>query len=221
MPVPQKGRPKLWLAVSNRAPEPAPAEPPFDDAQLIEALRRGDEMAAAALYDRARPIVDRTVVRLLGRRDVDHDDIAQLAMIELVYGIAGFRGDCSLNSWCSTITAHVVYKQLRRRKLERQIFEVPESFDDVPSSGTDGGDAMIRSLMRRVRLHLGAIGADKAWTYLLHDVWGYDLHEIAQITGVSVAAAQKRLTRGRHDLHARIAADPELAPSLVTLEGTS
>src|SRR5205085_12332168 len=47
--------------------------PRLDDAQLVAALREGDASAAGAFYDRARPIVDRAIFRVLGRRDRDHD----------------------------------------------------------------------------------------------------------------------------------------------------
>lgn len=188
--------------------------PTLDDTQLLDALRAGDPTAAAALHDRVQPVVDRTVARLLGRRDVDHEDLSQLALIEIVYGIDLFRGECSLDSWCSAISAHVVYKHIRRRQIERRIFEMGDGLDDAPSARSDGRDLSIRSTMRRVHTHLATIEENKAWTYLLHDVFGYDLREIAKITGVTMAAAQTRLTRGRRELHERIAADPELAPML-------
>lgn len=191
-----------------------PHVPTLDDTQLLDALRAGDPTAAAALHDRVQPVVDRTVARLLGRRDVDHEDLSQLALIEIVYGIDLFRGECSLDSWCSAISAHVVYKHIRRRQIERRIFEMGDGLDDAPSARSDGRDLSIRSTMRRVHTHLATIEENKAWTYLLHDVFGYDLREIAKITGVTMAAAQTRLTRGRRELHERIAADPELAPML-------
>ncbi|HEX2672579.1 MAG TPA: sigma factor-like helix-turn-helix DNA-binding protein [Polyangiaceae bacterium] len=45
----------------------------------------------------------------------------------------------------------------------------------------------------------------------MHDVYGYDLKEVGQITGVSLAAAQSRLVRGRREIHERIKRDEALA----------
>jgi len=177
--------------------------------QLLDALRRADPSAATSLHDRARPIVVRTVRRLVGRSDWDSEDLVQLSLIELVTTIDRFRGDCSLDGWISMITARIVYKHLRRRTTERRIFGgvAPEN---AASEHAPGRSAAARGLVERVRRHLDALEPNKAWTFLLHDVCGYDLREIAEITGSSVSAAQTRLTRGRRELHERIAADPEL-----------
>jgi RNA polymerase sigma-70 factor (ECF subfamily) len=219
----RESRPKLWLAVSNGAPasDPAkaprrgPPEPSLDDAQLLRALRSGDPSAATALHDRARPVVDRTIARLLGRGDRDREDVTQHALIEIVLGIERFRGDCPLDAWCSTVSAHVVYKHLRRRQTERGIFGALDLDEHEPRSSVHAArDAIVRGVVARVRAHLEQMDQTKAWAFVLHDVCGYDLKEIAEITGASVAAAQTRLTRGRRELHERIAADPELADRL-------
>jgi RNA polymerase sigma-70 factor (ECF subfamily) len=186
--------------------------PALDDSELLHALRRGDPTAATALHDRVRPLVDRTIARLLGRRDADHEDLAQLAMIELVTTIDRYRGECSLDAWTSTITARIVYKQIRRRQAERRLIGAIDAEDYVSRPPTPGDRiALARSLMQRVRMHIAKIDENKGWTFLLHDVCGYDLQEIAQITNVSVAAAQTRLVRGRREVQERIAADPEIA----------
>ena len=216
-------RPKLWLVPgSARAPAGSARPPPaLDDSELLAALRAGDSAAATALHDRVRPQVDRTIRRLLGPRDLDHEDVAQLAVIELVSTIDRYRGDCSLDSWTSTISAHVVYKHIRRRKAERRIFGAlePEFLAETRSPSRTGREAIIRSVMGRVRSLLDQIDENKAWAFVLHDVCGYDLREIAAITGVSVAAAQTRLVRGRREVHERIASDPELADLLETMGG--
>src|SRR5262249_52289279 len=101
-------------ASADRAPAPA-----LDDSELLAAVRRGDSSAARALYDRCRPLVDRTIARLLGRNDPDRADVAQLASIEIVRSLAHYRGECSLDAWIARITARAVYRTIRARRSER------------------------------------------------------------------------------------------------------
>jgi len=195
-------------------PRPRLPAPTLDDSQLLAAMRAGEPEAATAIHDRLRPVVERAIRRLLGPRDRDHEDLAQHAMIEVVYTIDRFRGDCPLDAWAATVAAHVVYNHMRKATVERRIFEGFRTDDeDGPASSRNlSRDTSARSTLRRVFVHLDAIDAAKSWAYVLHDVCGYDLREVAQITETTVAAAQTRLVRGRRELHERMAADPELAP---------
>lgn len=220
--VREKGLAHLRLISPVALPGPAATgrSSPLDDSQLLTAMRAGDRAVAAAFHDRIRPQIERTLLRLFGRHDVDHDDVRQLALIEIVMTIHRFRGECSLDSWVSTVTGHIVFKHLRRRQIERKLFDVLERDDLLPPStiGTPR-EPLLRSLIRRVSRHLEAMGSDKAWAFILHDVFGYDLKETAQILRVSSAAAQTRLFRGRAEIHDRIASDPELANLIEELGG--
>ena len=96
---------------------------PLDDSELLAALARGDASAAAALHDRLRPQVDRTVRCLLGAARPGSQRLAQQAMIEIVLTVGRYRGDCSLDWWTSAVATHVVYKHIRHRRIERRIFD--------------------------------------------------------------------------------------------------
>jgi RNA polymerase sigma-70 factor (ECF subfamily) len=215
--------PRRAEAPHLRLVTPVPAvrgarKPTVDDAQLVAAMREGDPTAAAAFYDRARPVVDRSIYRVLGRRDRDHDDIAQIAMIALIDSIERFRGDCPLDGFISTVTAHTTFKHLRRRKTEARIFAPEEASVGTEARELNGErKSTFRTAVTRIREHLEHLEPNKAWTFLLHHVCGYDLREIADITEVSVAAAQQRLSRGRRELLARLQQDQDLVE---LLEGT-
>jgi RNA polymerase sigma-70 factor, ECF subfamily len=211
--------PRLSLVV-RRGDEPETAAPQqFDDTQLLAAVRAGDTRAATAIYERSRPVVSRTIRKLLQRPDQEHEDLSQQVMVEIVRTIDSYRGDCPFAAWVSLLTARVVYKSLRRRQLERRLLTAISAPEAPLTDGPPARQAMLRSTIARIRTHLDQLDRDRTWAFLLHDVHGYDLREMAQIMGTSVAAAQSRLVRGRRDLHDRIAADPELASELVRRVG--
>ncbi len=185
---------------------------PLDDARLVAAVRSGNSAMAGAFYDRTRGMVARTVQRLLGASDSDFDDLVQVALIELLRSLDRYRGECSLDTWTATISANVVYKHIRRRGLERHIFARELAPEDVPQTAHQR--PVLRGMVERVMHHLAQMAHERAWTFLLHDVHGYSLEEVAGITGATVAAAQSRLVRGRREVHERIASDPDLAGGL-------
>jgi len=196
-----------------------PRTEPLSDEALIRAVTAGDDRSASALCVRVAPQIDRTIRRLLGRLDSDHEDIAQLCLIELIHTIGRYRGDCTLDRWVQSVTAHVVFKHLRRRKLERRIFTGLLAEDGHPGPFNLDRASITRGLLERTAAHLDRLPSARAWAFMLHDGLGYDLTEVAEMMSCSVAAAQSRLSRGRRDLHERISADPELSELLRVEEG--
>jgi RNA polymerase sigma-70 factor (ECF subfamily) len=95
---------------------------------------------------------------------------------------------------------------------------VPADAFELVSEGTRR-DLVFREALGAIQKHLVRVDANRSWTFLLHDVYGYDLKEVASITGVSVAAAQSRLMRGRREIHERIQADPKMATMIRELCG--
>jgi len=207
------------LIVGRRDSSGPASAPGLDDSQLLAALRRADVGAAEALYERGKPVVDRTLRRLLGRTDPERQDLFQQTMVEIVRTVDRYRGECPLDAWIATLAAHVVYKHIRHRKVERRVLNETLPFETIAAADHSAHQAMLRSTIDRVAEHLARIDPGRAWAFLLHDVHGYDLREVARIMGISPAAAQSRLVRGRKALHERLAEDPELAGELERTEG--
>jgi len=184
----------------------APARPTLDDSQLRNALRDGDVAAANAACRRLTPRVRGTVRRLLGPADPDGDDVVQKSLFEIVSTIESYRGESSFETWASAIAARVVYKHIRRRRLERRVFSPATDDAEPPQANNVVVVHFARQLEARHELStvfelLASLDEEKIFPFLLHDVCGFDLREIAEIVGVTVAAAQSRLVRGRLLVH--------------------
>jgi RNA polymerase sigma-70 factor (ECF subfamily) len=205
-------RPPLMLVPQPRGPESErPEGPVVDDSELLAGLKARDRSLSSAFYDRARPIVDRTLTRLLGTKDREYEDVAQLALFELVDTIDAFRGECPLNAWISIVAARTTFRAIRRRRVERRLFADLEAEHASAVTHSHANAVAARQAIERVRGQLEKMDQNRAWTFLLHDVYGYDLKEVGQITGASLAAAQSRLVRGRREIHERIHKDEALA----------
>jgi RNA polymerase sigma-70 factor (ECF subfamily) len=163
--------------------------------------------------------VDRTLYKVFGRREPDHDDIVQMAFEQVVETLSKqqFAGACSLETWASRVASHVGLSALRSRRRERRW--VDRHMDASVASETratpQDADRTIeaRAKLEQVRAQLVRMKPDQAETLFLHDALGHDLAEIAVMMGVSVAAAQSRLVRGRKDLFKRLDRNTKSSPS--------
>ena len=57
--------------------------PPLDDDELIDAFEGGDRRTAERLYDRLDNVVGATLVKVLGGRGQDHEDLIQAAFEQI------------------------------------------------------------------------------------------------------------------------------------------
>ena len=141
--------------------------------------------------------------RLLGANDHEREDLAQQAMERIIGTIVSGRymRDCSLPSWATLITQHLAIDTMRARTRDRKVFDRhvgPQTVELVPD-GSRSTEQIVETQRRAHRLVrvLSSISSAHAEAVVLHDLLGHDLAEIARLTGVSVAAAQSRLVRGR------------------------
>jgi RNA polymerase sigma-70 factor (ECF subfamily) len=185
--------------------------PRISDEAVIAGLLAGQEWAADTLYDRVQPAVDRTLRRILQSADAEHEDLVQIALERVIRTLLErrFARACSLTTWASAIASHVGIDSVRSRVRDRSIFGEP-----VTEPGHVPGPSLerqieARSEVSRVHAVLAGMDARQAETVVLHDLFGHELSEIAVLMGVSVAAAQSRLVRGRKELLRRIGARRE------------
>ncbi|HEX9296571.1 MAG TPA: RNA polymerase sigma factor [Polyangiaceae bacterium] len=174
-------------------------------AEILRGVADGDPSANAALYDALSPVVVRTLQKILRDPSADYEDLVQTTFERIVRTLVerGTGSVSHLAAWGAGIAAHVALDALRAKIRERKLF--------FREASTERGAEWVvapsleRQLEARRKLAwvqgaLARMNADHAQALLLHDVLGHDLAETASIAGVSLAAAQKRLSRARQEL---------------------
>jgi RNA polymerase sigma-70 factor (ECF subfamily) len=203
-------------ARSDSDPDMPPRRPggtdaELGDAEICTALADGAAWAADALYDRVADVVEAVLYRLLGA-DADRDDLTQQAIERVITSVVSgrFARGCSLRSWATLLAQHVAVDALRARARERKVFDHRTTYQTLElveaHTATPEHLADTRRRMGLLQSALARVNRERSEAVVLHDLLGHDLAEIAQLTGVSVAAAQSRLVRGRRDVLAWIRA---------------
>ncbi|HLK36399.1 MAG TPA: sigma-70 family RNA polymerase sigma factor [Polyangiaceae bacterium] len=157
-----------------------------------------------------RPVVDGALRRVIGGNDPDYEDVLQSALEHLLEAIrhGSFRGEGTLTGWALAIARNVAIDRVRARCRERRVFAREGDAEVLAlrlvASGPDG-PTHARQQLARFMSALSRVGPEKAEVVYLFDVLGHDLAEVAASAGISIAAAQSRLVRGRQEIAAHMA----------------
>jgi RNA polymerase sigma-70 factor (ECF subfamily) len=187
----------------------ATSRPGLSDEQIVAAVLAGADWAAEELYHRVHTVVERTLRRVLQTADGDYTDLVQVAFERVVRSLVDrrFSGACSLTTWASAIAANVGVDALRARMRERSMVvnersSSPELYKSMTLASLEA-QLEARSEIEQLEQILSTMKPEQAETVFLHDGLGHELAEVARLMGVSVAAAQSRLVRGRKELFRR------------------
>jgi RNA polymerase sigma-70 factor (ECF subfamily) len=180
---------------------------------LVRAVRLREPRAGERLYDQLIDAIDRAIARTLGRGQPEHDDLVQATFEQVVVTLTDgtFLHECSLKSWAASIASHLALNTIRSRTRERAVFDTGHAIDNRPGvSATPSVERTVetRRTLAQIRVELSSMNESRARALILFHVFEYDLKQVAGALGISVAAAQSRIVRGRRELLARMEKRP-------------
>lgn len=155
----------------------------------------GDEAAFRELYRRHSPALYGLLLRLLGGREAEAQDLLQEVWIRAADRLASFRWQSSLRTWLCGIAVNCARELLRReRGAPLEPLETVQDLPAAPSSHPGGRmdwEGAIRGLPDGYRQVL-----------VLCDIEGYTHHEVAGLLDISVGTSKSQLARARRTLRA-------------------
>jgi RNA polymerase sigma-70 factor, ECF subfamily len=194
------------------APVPAPGVGQ-DDYALIAGIRRGDAAAATALFEQYRPLVERTLVRILGF-DSELPDAVQETFIRALGSTRLLRDPQALPGWLIRIAVCTASDLIRRRRRRRwlQFFAEPQELVEIGSDLAFEAepDLEARQALQAAHAILGSLPVDERVAFSLRRLDGMELKEVARACGCSLATIKRRLARAEKRFLARAERQPVL-----------
>lgn len=162
-----------------------------DDSVLLERVRRGDEGAMAALYDRYSKIVYSVSLRVL--RDVAAaEDVLQEIFMQVWRNPGGFlETKGSLGGWLAVVARNRSIDTLRRRRPTDQVEEVY-----LASPFNLAEEAERNSLMERARAAIVHLPFEQRKMLEMAFFDGLTHTEIAEVTGDPLGTVKTRIRSG-------------------------
>jgi RNA polymerase sigma-70 factor, ECF subfamily len=168
-----------------------------------EALRRaqhGDTAAFEWLYHLHLPRVYALCLRM-AKNPTQAEDLTQETFLAVFRGIRDFRGQSAFTTWLHRVTRNTVLMFFRKQRLkEVSLEEIAEGQKkDGPLREWGRPDLHLESIADRLLLQsaIAKLSATVRKALLLHDVHGYEHHEIAGLLGKAPGTSKSRVHKAR------------------------
>ncbi|MGO8970695.1 MAG: sigma-70 family RNA polymerase sigma factor [Myxococcaceae bacterium] len=180
---------------------------PRTDAELLEAVKRGDAQAVDEVLEKHEKQVFRFGLRMCGSEE-DARDVLQETLVAAFRGLPEFRGDADLSTWLYQIARSFCIKARRRRSgepAEKVSLDRPEA-QAVPSEGpVPEARAHAREMGEVLQAAILSLPESHREVIVLKDVEGLTAEEVARVLHEDVAAVKSRLHRARGGLRQAVA----------------
>jgi RNA polymerase sigma-70 factor, ECF subfamily len=198
-------------------PESVPSNTPphlthseADDLTETEAIRQAQEGDAAA-FERIFRLHSRRIYSLclrMVRNASEAEDLTQESFLQLFRKIHTFRGDSSFSTWLHRVSVNVVLMRLRKKNLVEIPLENVNEEEDSCASEIGAPDPVLTGTIDRMNLDraIAELAPGYRKTFMLHDVEGYEHHEIAEILGCSIGNSKSQLHKARMQLRSLLQA---------------
>jgi RNA polymerase sigma-70 factor (ECF subfamily) len=167
---------------------------------LVQRAQRGDEEAFATLFQTHKRRV--YSVCLLMTKDVaEAEDLTQEAFLQVFRSVGSFRGDSAFSTWLYRVAVNTVLMKLRRRKAPPLLsLDEPVSAES-PSLRRDFGqaDPRLSGAIDRIALRraIEELPEGCRKIFALHEVEGYQHHEIADLLHCSIGNSKSQLHKAK------------------------
>jgi RNA polymerase sigma-70 factor, ECF subfamily len=182
---------------------------PAAEAEVVAALRAGDEGAYERLLRQHLPRLLAAARRILGNEE-DAQEAVQDAFLSAFKGLPGFDGSARLSTWLHRIAVNAALMKLRGRRRRPEVsieallprFREDGHQADPPAPWQESAEGLLSRKETRalVRAAIDRLPESYRTVLLLRDIEEMDTEETAELLGVGAGVVKTRLHRARQAL---------------------
>jgi RNA polymerase sigma-70 factor, ECF subfamily len=171
----------------------------FDEGELIERCRTGDDTAFAELVDRYKDLVYGLIYRMVRDRSLA-DDLAQDVFLKVHRGLPYFRGEARLSTWIYRIVQNACVQTRTGRRPEVSIDDGQDL--DRPPRQFGSVDQAFGAIEDRDRLDkaLAQLPPNYRMLVVAHYMRGVQYESLAEALNLPLGTVKTHLYRAKRRL---------------------
>lgn len=190
----------------NTQQEPKGPEFSAEDKDLldiIEKAKRGDQPSFQQIVDKYKTQVASIAYKMVGDYE-DAKDISQIVFVKTYQNLVNFDTTKKLSTWLYRITINASIDFIRKHKKHKHEL-LDNIFGELKEKKQDVEKIYQRSLIKwAINDSMEALNPRQKAVFVLRDLEGLDIKEVAQITGMPQATVRWYLHRARSKLRSEL-----------------
>ncbi len=180
------------------------------DPGVLQRCRQGDPLAFRAFVVRFEKPVFALLSRVLGRGP-HVEDLAQETFLKAYRALPRFdpEGPAQVSTWLFTIATRTAIDAVRKRRVSERALADSLQQVDVEHADTPERQAELTRVRRAISQALGELPVDQRAAFVLFEIHGLSLPEVAEALDIPAATAKTRVFRARKKLEDALSAFKE------------
>ena len=183
----------------------------ISEKELIHRARSGDRLAQAQIVKNYERMVFNLSLKLLGNED-SAEGVLQETFLKVLQALPNFKEKSQLSTWIYKIAINQSLMRLRQKKRRLQSFD--ENLEDenkdysgfIRSLEKDPLDNLLNDeLKEKMDIAIDELPENYKTAFVLKDIEGLALKEIAEVLNLSLPAVKSNLHRARVALRNKLA----------------
>ncbi len=190
------------------------SQPARKTALQVDGSTKSCQLGSAINFEHAYRMYNKRVyakcLRMVGN-EAEAEDLTQEVFLQVYRKMDSFRGESAFSTWLYRVAVNIVLASRRRKSLiTNSLEEVTELKEGISNLHQVLGapDRLLTTAIDRLNLEsaFSRMPTGYRQVFLMHDVEGYEHHEIARILGLTIGTSKSQLHKARIWLRAPLLA---------------